>query len=851
MEGDFLSFTASKNQLIKDNRGGAAAVFAMALFAAACIFVPYMIIDGGYFTFFGDFNVQQIPFYQLCHDAIRNGEWGWNFGTDLGANFIGSYTFYNITSPFFWLTIPFPNSWVPYFMGPLFILKFACAALTAFLYIRRFTRRKETAQVGALLYAFSGFSIYNIFFNHFHEAIVFFPLLLLAFELLMTENKRGVFALAVMVCAVVNYFFFVGMLVFGIIYFAVRLISHAIKPRASQIFALFFEAIVGILLAAFILLPSYLAISGNGRVTEMNLGWNSIFFGKESIYGNVLEVFFFPPDLPARPVMFPEADVKWSSLGAWMPIFSMVGVFAYCGAKNGNWLKRIIITCAVMAFVPILNSAFYLFNDSYYVRWFFMPILMMALATAIAIEDREISWNSGFKRVGLITLIITLVIGFFPQTTDESVIIGLFTEPKNPMYIARFWVTCAIALGGLVVLATIIKMRKDNLEKFLRFSILSVLIMSVGYANFFVASGKSHSYTHTAVVDNLIEGKLELEGDPDTFRIDTFACMDNAPMFLGYSSINAFHSIVPSSIMEFYEFIGEKRDVASRPDVSKYAIRSLLSVKYLINQDGEDRFTEDSGNTKMPGFEYLYNSEGFDVYENINYIGYGFSYDAYLSFEEAEKMGNNVRANSMLRAIILDKAQINKYGHLLTPYDKYCAQPGNTDSNSYFDLKIEAARRNETAAISFKTGKNSFTAVVERDRENLVFFSIPYDEGWSATVNGKAVPVEKVNIGFMAVPVGEGRSEIVFTYKTPGLSAGAVITLSAAAILTVYLLIIFFYRRKSGTTIPEYPEGDSLIQTWSRDITAELLEREEAAQYIEFTEESDEKSADEENGDEQ
>jgi phospholipid/cholesterol/gamma-HCH transport system permease protein len=67
-----------------------------------------------------------------------------------------------------------------------------------------------------------------------------------------------------------------------------------------------------------------------------------------------------------------------------MPVFSMVGVFAYCSAKKGSWIKRLIITCAVMAFVPILNSAFYMFNDSYYVRWFFMPILIMtSIVTAI------------------------------------------------------------------------------------------------------------------------------------------------------------------------------------------------------------------------------------------------------------------------------------------------------------------------------------------------------------------------------------------------------------------------------------------------------------------------------------
>ncbi len=819
-----MSFINAKKQLLKGNRGGSAAIFGIACLCAACFFVPYMVYDGGYFTFFGDFNVQQIPFYQLCHNAIRNGEWGWNFYTDLGANFIGSYTFYTITSPFFWLTLPFPNSWVPYFMGPLLILKFGCAALTAFLYIRRFTRKVATAQMAAMLYAFSGFSIYNIFFNHFHEAIVFFPLLLLAFELLVTENRRGVFALAIAACAIVNYFFFVGMLVFGIIYFVIRMVSKAIKPSGSQIFAVFFEAILGILIALVVLLPSYLAIAGNSRVSEIDLGWNSILFGKESIYANVFEVFFFPPDLPARPVMFPEADVKWSSLGAWMPVFSMVGVFVYCGAKKGSWLKRIIITCAVMAFVPILNSAFYLFNDSYYVRWFFMPILMMALSTAIAVEDRELSWDKGFKQVALITLLITVVIGFFPQTTEEGIIFGLYTEPDNIMYIARFWVTCAIAIGGLFVLKLLLKMRKRDLNRFLQNAVICVAVLTVGYSNFFIASGKSHSYTHEVVVDRLIEGELQLDGDSNTFRIDTYDCMDNSAMFLGYSSINAFHSIVPASIMEFYDFVGETRDVASRPDTDLYAIRSLLSVKYLINQDGEDRFTDEYDNTEMAGYHYLYNDNGFDVYENTNFVGYGFSYDAYMSYSQCERMTSASRANMMLRAILLDEAQINKYGHMFdslsTYYDK-----GNSSSTTYVDFKEDAARRAETSATSFEISKNSFTATVEREKETLVFFSIPYDEGWSATVNGKEVPVEKVNVGFMAVPVGSGTSQIVFTYKTPGLLLGAIVSCSALAVLAVYVAIVFVYRKKH-TVLTQYPEGEELLAIW------EQQESQEAEEYL-------------------
>ena len=152
-----MGFSELKNQTLKPKKEKALSTFLFALITAACIFVPYMVASEGYFVFYGDFNVQQIPFYQKCHEAIRNGNIFWDFSTDLGANFIGSYSFYLLGSPFFWITLLFPNSFVPYLMGPLLILKFACAALTAYFYIRRFTRTPEAARLGGLYMLFRAF----------------------------------------------------------------------------------------------------------------------------------------------------------------------------------------------------------------------------------------------------------------------------------------------------------------------------------------------------------------------------------------------------------------------------------------------------------------------------------------------------------------------------------------------------------------------------------------------------------------------------------------------------------------------------------------------------------------------
>ena len=824
-----MGFSYSKSVVLKPKREKWLSTFFISLVVAACFFVPYMVMSEGYFTFYGDFNVQQIPFYQTCHQAIKEGNIAWSTTTDLGANFIGSYSFYLLGSPFFWVTLLFPNSFVPYLMGPLLILKFAFAALTAYFYIRRFTRTPEAARLGGILYAFSGFSVYNVFFNHFHEAIIFFPLLLLSLELLITENRRCCFALMVCICAVTNYFFFFGMVVFTIIYFFVRLFSGAIKVKFSRFLAIAFEAVIGLALSAALLLPSILAIIDNNRISSTLLGWNAIMYGKEQIYANILQCFFFPPDIPARPVFFPGAEVKWSSLGGWLPLFSTVGLFTWFSQRKNHWLKRVIGICIFMALVPILNSAFYAFNTAYYARWFYMPILMLSLATVSLTEDHRVNWSIGYKWVLGITIAVSLVIGFFPQKdSEDNLIFGLYSQSDDYMYLFRFWVTCLISIISLVVLGLLLKQLKNNRKGFYKGAIVSVCIITIAYANFFIACGRSHSYEIKEVmIDQLIEGDVHLD-DESEFRVDVYDGVDNTSMYLGLDGINAFHSIVPASVFEFYDYIGIERSVGSRPETDSYAIRPLLSVKYLLNRtDGDSFVNEETRETEMPGYTYLKTDGGYYIYENDNYIPYGFSYDYYMNYEFCEEYTDEDRAQMMLKAILLSDEQIKKYGHMFEDISNYETVPFDVEEGVSLSLSDEAmaedcSRLSETAADYFKFDNKGFSATVNRDKNTLVFFSVPYDSGWSATVNGKAVTVEKVNAGFMAVEVPSGKSDIRFNYTTPGLMDGITVTFFAAVILLIYLLIFSFWniKHKSKT---HYPEGDALLKEWRKQEKEELI----------------------------
>ena len=341
--------------------------------------LPVMVVEKGYFIYSGDYNAQQINFYHTANTAVRNGQFGWHWFTDLGSDFMTSYSFYLFGSPFFWLSTILPAGAVTYAMPFLLALKHGLATLTAYAYIRRFVRSKEAALTGGLLYAFSGFQVYNIFFNHFQDVTAFFPLTLIAMEEHINRGRKGVFALSVALMALLNYYFFAGQVIFLILYYLFRMPAQDFHTNRKKFASLAFEAVAGGLIASAILLPSALAIFGNDRLNERLYGRDMLLYTDDTIIPRVIQSFFMPPDPPANPNLFHSGYAKWASIGGYLPLFSMTGFYAFIKGKRKHWASRLSLFLIVCAFVPCLNCAFQAFNGYYYARWFYMPILIFAM----------------------------------------------------------------------------------------------------------------------------------------------------------------------------------------------------------------------------------------------------------------------------------------------------------------------------------------------------------------------------------------------------------------------------------------------------------------------------------------
>lgn len=762
----------------------------LGLFLSAAFFIPYIVMGDGYFLYYGDFNVQQVPFYQMVHDAVRSGEFGWSTTTDLGSSLIGSYTFYLLTSPFFWLTLPFPSEFVPYMMGPLLILKFGMASLTGYIYLRRYTRNKNIAVLGGLLYAFSGFSVYNVFFNHFHEAIVFFPLLLASIDEYMETKRRGVVALAVFACCWVNYYFFVGMVAFVIIYWFVKMYMNCWKLNTKEFFALAFEVVVGFAGTAIILIPTVLFVLQNPRVSDSPVGWGTLLYSSEQRYLHIISSMFFPPDIPARPNFTPDSNSKWASIAAWLPLFGMTGVIGFLQSKSKGWLKKLLPFLLLCTLIPILNSIFQMFVMSYYARWFYMLTLMMSLATVIAIENSQTNWKRAITWSTTITVSIAIGVGLIPngEETEEETFLEMFGLEKYP---ERFWIYVAVAMLSLALVTLLIRSLKINKKTFAVKATACFGVIAVLYSGYVIGLGRSHSYdVHDFIIPCVLNnGKsVKLEDDLQNVRSDFYETMDNVGMFWQIPTIQAFQSVVPGSIYEFYPTVGVPRDVGSRPETKVYGIRSLLSVKYLFDYAGDDdNFENEKGQTRMPGYAYIGTQNGYKVYENKNFIPYGFCYDSYITEKQYEECPEGDRHLLLLKAMVLTDDQAGKYGDIM---NRIVDTKVLTYDEASFAADCKALNRDTCS--KFEYGNSSFTAEITlpEGKDRLVFFSVPYENGWSAKVNGVEAEIEKVNIGFMAVRVEGGTtSTIEFEYHTPGLNVGIIVSALCVVLYIVYMVI--------------------------------------------------------------
>lgn len=764
--------------------------FFAALIIAVLMFIPMVETNGGIFIFYGDYNAQQIPFYTMCVQAVHDGMTRWNWQTSIGGSFVGLYSYYTLGSPFFWFMTLFPVSWTPYLMAPLLCIKFGLISLFAFMYLNRFTKKPQLALISALLYTFSSFNIYNIFFQ-FQDSYMWFPLMLIGLEEAVLNKRRGIFAFSVALNALANYFFFFGECVFLVMYFICRIaMDKKFRVGLKDFCALAFESVLGVLIAGVLFFPSCAHILQTPRVDDKLIGWDILFYSWNQRYGTILESMFFFPELPGENAMFPASATRWSSVEFYIPLFSMSGIIAFVSGVKKHWAKSLLLLSLVFALIPGLNASFTLFNVYYYTRWFYMPLLIGCLATMYVLEHEELDLMRGFKTCAAVVVLMSLAVTLIPTTKVIE---------KNKIYLmfetfddATVWFIIGFTIFFLGALYVVIRMRlRLSGEKYVSLVTLSVMVSSLILGYFVLISGRANGPIK-GEYNKTIKSEFKID-DPEVYRIESPADNDNVNMLWGLMSMNGFTSTLNGSVYNLYNTIGIDPSVRFDADISYYAFKALMNVKYWM-------FPITANREKTPSavmldeelFEYFDTQSDYDIFRFKYALPMGFAYDQYFLLDDIKYVHDEDEKKLdklMVHAAFLNKEQVDEYSDILKPEELEYADGVSIDT-----FKSDALERIGDGVRDFEITKKGFKANCDYDTERLVVFSVPYDKGWSAEINGKPVKVDCLNGGLCGIRVPEGKCEISFEYFAPGLKLGIISTFAGALIEAAYMLAVFRLR---------------------------------------------------------
>ena len=717
-----------------------------------------MLKEEGMFSLGTDYDAIVISIYNDIRKAILNGDVFWNWSFDLGTDFVGSNSFIALGSPFFWMTLPFYKVDYLYLGGWMFIIKYAVAGMTAGLYLQRFTEKKQFAVIGSILYAFSGFQSVNLMMGSFHDIVALFPLLLYGIEVLIKENRKCVFAAAVCINALVNYYFFVGEVIFLIIYFLVRFLWEDLK-NIKKIPVCIAEGIIGIMMAGIVFYPSILFILNNPR-SGGRIPLSAWFLTNRRDILKLFRSVLFPGEMMQQWSCVKNAD--WTSSSLYIPMVGMVLVFSYILKKlrEKDWLKRLCVVCMIFMIMPVLSSLFTLMTDVY-CRWYYMPLLIFAMVSVKVMEDISqyaVRWVTAAV-FGI--MVISMVIF---EWWDRNRFQIIFAEKV-------YWVLNITALLGLALTWIITYVEKYKKVYF------RILILGVSLFAIFTTLYTCKRYQDARGYEGSeYKEKLAAINEMGEF-VDVHIAMhrminvDNViASILNISPIGSAFSNVEGSIFELWNVLGEERRVVC-PEIPA-GFEELMGAGYYMTSE---MFMEEGW--QLLGEKTLGNKTYY-LYEKEDARPIGVTYDLYMLKEDFLNLPKESRAMLMQSILVIDKEDEVFVADSIAQYN---------DKTSYSQ---------QQSITDFVRDNMGFQCFLDSTGKKFTLFSIPYAQGWRAYVNGEEAKIINAS-GLMAIEVGAGKNQIRFRYFNSDVLVGICFTVMGLLLWTGRMYIFNLRTRKA------------------------------------------------------
>ena len=753
-------------------------------------FVFFDFLSGDRYYLFLDIGSDSVNVFlpQLMHlsDYLRQtGLPKWSFREGMGQNYFP----FSFNDPFMFLMALAPKFSIPRLIIYAEAIKMLLAGFFFFRFLKALKMEAAPAVIGGLLYAFSGFMFIGGQWNQFSYEGVYFALLLWSLELFLSKKTWIFFPLTVMFIAGHQPFnlFFAALITMG--YAGLRQLLIEPQPVGKWLLSLLRLGVLGLLgagMAGVLLLSSLQQMlqspRGTGDASYFHiLSSKPVFgFGDELQYLSIL-MRAFGNDLIGNGNDFKGWQNYLESPTGYIGLLSFIlapQVFVFLDVRR----RRLLATCLGIALLPVVfpyfRNALWLFSGDYYRAFSLFQslfLLIMALFAMHAIYKHG-KLNKPLLAASVVLLLLLL---YFPWELKDRLI------DSSLCFYSAFLLVCYAAL-------TLMLGNKYHRDKAV-FLLLLLLLMEVGLSDRWAIMHRStmkavdwnarekyqdHTLEALAFIDKSDTGFYRIIKDYNSGPAMHGSLNDGKVQgFNGTSSYNPFPQKYYIEFLQKTGVIETGNEAQARwaPGLfNRTLLQPLTTVKYLLSNRPE-RYQAGMG------YDSITTIEDVKVFKNRYALPMGFTYDKYIAESHWQTLPLMAKDKAMLNALVVEDGQ---FPPGFTAYEQ-------TDTTAAFSFQAfqsltDALRKDSLKIVAHDA--NAIEGTISLTSKKLLFFSIPYDIGWKAKVDGREAPLILGNIGFMYLPLEAGSHRIILSYRPPLLTAGA--WLSACCILLCGLILI-------------------------------------------------------------
>ncbi len=777
---------------------------------------------------------QYAPFFSELQSKLTKGEsliYSWNIG--LGTNFMGLYAYY-LSSPINWMLAIFNRKDLIEIMNMLILVKIALSSVTCTYYLRKHYNRKDTlVLVISMFYALSAYVAAYAWNIMWLDCLLLLPLIVLGIERLVKENKGYLYFISLSISIISNYYISYMICFYMILYFLVLLFTSDTKKDwtyfKERILKFSVFSILAGATAAFIIVPEYFAlkVSAAGDMSFpdnikryfsiyeilsrglMNLEVSATTENDPNIYCSVIVYLLLPLYW-----MLPKKKVK-ERLGK-----TLLFVF-FLLSFNFNILNYIWHGFHFPNSLPARQSFIYIFL-----------ILTMAYEALINIKDFKDKHIYGAFAGALILFL-----------SYEHFLVGDELDYKVIYLSIMFLAIYVLALQIYRYVKEKYDMNSFKKTIAISFLIIvAISEITVNFAVTAIKTTSRELYiSDNEDIEFLLSKIKENEESKDSFyRVEKYKRRTkNDASWHGYKGVSVFSSASSDNLNEYLRYLGfEKSKNASSFYGHTPLTSSLFSVKYMLSKEV---LTEEYMNlttliAESEG-EYLYRNNftlplGFMLPEDFesswhNELSNPFIvqnafvktvldkklFDEIISINNGPELTLEIDNNKEVCVYIptkdvksIDFLMTDMDGNEITSYEydnhkrPHIINLGKFEAGDFIhisspdvtsDIDVYAYAFNEEVFVElyeelsqqvFEIERFEDTFIkgkIEANEDGIMYTSIPYDKGWSVTVDGKEIETVAFKDALLAVPLTAGEHTIELSYLSQGLKEGIAISIIA------------------------------------------------------------------------